>query len=83
LEIIGSKAANSSIQIRYYIAEANNIIVAVYNAQGDIIEELVSTRRTPGTYALSWQPRYALSGSYYVLLKIGNATFVKQIKLIK
>jgi hypothetical protein len=59
------------------------MVLAIYNAQGEMIEELVSAHRSPGTYVLSWQPRTAVCGSYFALLKIGRATFVKEIKLIK
>jgi len=68
------------LSLEYYLPEAGNISIGMYNQEGKMIRELVSGIQQPGSYTIEWQNDLP-EGTYFIMLKAGN--YVQCNKIVK
>lgn len=80
----------SSTTIRYAIPAGQHVpvFVGVYNLQGALVKTLVSSRRDPGEYRLSWDGRgddgtNLSAGIYFVRIHAGSFQRTRKLALLK
>jgi len=72
-----------SASITYYLPNENHVTLAIYDAQGRLVRELVSAQQTAGTYTRGWDGIDAYgapvaAGVYFCRLMAGKAaSFLK------
>jgi hypothetical protein len=64
---------NPSTTIKYALPVESQVRINVYNALGEIIEELVSKVQTSGNYEVSWNAQNYSSGVYYYSFEVNSA----------
>jgi len=79
---------NPSTTFRYYITEAVNLDLSIFNNQGECIKTLFHGFQNAGSYEVVWDGRInrsvAASGVYYAKFQVeGSYTQVRKIVLIK
>lgn len=79
---------NPTTTIRYELAEAANVQLAILNIQGQLVRELVNNAQGTGTYHVVWDGknsfgRQASSGVYFYRLKAGANVSIKKMILSK
>lgn len=52
--------------ITYHVATASMVRIEVYNASGQLVKTLVSQRKEPGTYTVSWNASGLAKGVYFI-----------------
>ena len=71
---------NPKTTIKYEIPKSTFVSIKVYNIAGQLVDILVNSYRTPGTYTVEWNASKMSSGIYFY--KMQTANFVKTKKLI-
>jgi hypothetical protein len=71
---------NQITTIQYSIAEGNKVILKIYDALGNEIDELVNENKEPGIYSLQFDGSKLASGIYIGKLQAGG--FSSTIKMI-
>jgi hypothetical protein len=74
---------NPSTLIRYNIAEASEVRLAVYDILGRRVATLVNELQTPGAYTVNFNANHLASGTYIYRLEAGNFVSIKKMMLIK
>jgi len=79
---------NRSTIIPIEITEAKNVILSIYNIEGQLVRKLIDGALTPGSYQLTWDGRNAIgklvaSGLYLYTLEVGNQISVKRMLLLR
>lgn len=74
---------NPSTIISYQVSEISPISLAVYDANGRMVSELVNKVQTPGTYSITFEAGNLASGIYFYQLKSAQQQQMKQMILIK
>ncbi len=74
---------NSVTKISYTLNLASNVSIAVWNINGQLLEEIFSDHQEPGFYEVSWHPADIASGIYFYAIKIGDVSQTKKCILIK
>jgi hypothetical protein len=74
---------NPSTLIRYNIAEASEVRLAVYDILGRRVAVLVNELQTPGAYTVNFNANHLASGTYIYRLEAGNFVSIKKMMLIK
>ena len=73
--------ANNNI-IKYHIAKAANVTIAVYDNSGKQVNVLLNRHQDAGTYTTQWMNSKVSKGIYYVTAMI-NGTVKQTVKLVK
>ena len=68
--------------IRYHMAVAGKVTIAVYDASGKQIKMLVNQQKEAGTYSLEWNTNELPKGNYFVTA-ITDGSIKQTIKLVK
>jgi len=74
---------NPTTTIRYDIPEASNVILTIYNMNGQVIERLIDQKQEPGSYSVNWNAWNKISGMYLYRIQAGRFQQVKKMLLIK
>jgi len=64
---------NPSTTIKYSLPVESNVRINIYNALGEVIEELVSEMQNYGTYEIIWDAKNYSSGIYYYSFEVNSA----------
>jgi len=70
---------NPSTSIRYYVAQAGQVSIHIYNVMGQKIETLVETNVSAGDHELHWVPKNLASGVYYCVMHAGTFSSTKKL----
>ncbi|GAB5536294.1 MAG: hypothetical protein Rubg2KO_25430 [Rubricoccaceae bacterium] len=62
----------TSSTIRYALAKAGPVRLAVYDVRGRLVETLEDRDRQPGTYEVEWDASRVASGTYVYRLTVGD-----------
>lgn len=74
---------NPTTSIRYSLPETAEVVLDVFNIQGQRVARLVNGRQQAGEYAISFDASRLASGIYIYRLKAGNQTLSRKMTLIK
>lgn len=74
---------NPSTTIEYYIPQTSNVLVSIYNINGQKIDEVVNRRHQSGYYKIKWDATNFCSGIYFYQIKSENFQQVKKCFLIR
>jgi hypothetical protein len=74
---------NPATIINYSLAELSDVELKVYDTIGNLVEVLVSSRQTAGSYQVTFDASNLTSGVYFYSLTAGNFKSVKKLILIK
>ncbi len=69
--------------IKYNLESANNVILNIYNAKGDLVKNLVSRNQPAGNYSVSFDASGINSGVYFYKLALDGKSVVRKMLLIK
>ncbi|HKK46413.1 MAG TPA: choice-of-anchor D domain-containing protein [Balneolaceae bacterium] len=74
---------NPVTYIKYQISETRNVSLAVYNALGRKVVQLVNQRQQAGTYNIRFNAAQLTSGVYIYRLKVGHYVQTGKVLLVK
>ncbi|MCB0281855.1 MAG: Ig-like domain-containing protein [Calditrichaeota bacterium] len=74
---------NPSTTITYYLKEAGQTEITVFNNLGQKMQTLVNTYQPAGQHQVTFRGDQMAAGTYTYKLRINNKTFVKKMTLIK
>ncbi len=79
---------NPSTSIKFTVPVSGNVKVAVYNAMGKLVKELVNADFEAGSHSINWNGDdnsgvKVASGIYFYKMDAGNRTFTKKMVLMK
>jgi hypothetical protein len=74
---------NQKNTIEYLLPESAKIILAVYNAQGKLLETLVDDHKAAGHYQVEWDAGSHPAGLYFLNLRTGNLSMTGRCILLK
>jgi photosystem II stability/assembly factor-like uncharacterized protein len=63
---------NPSTTIKYSLPAESTVIINIYNALGEVIEELISKMQSPGNYEATWNAQDYSSGIYYYSFEVSS-----------
>ena len=69
-------------QIDYQISEAGQVTIAVYSAQGQLIQTINEGNQSQGSHQIQWNSQHLPAGVYMLILSV-NGQPVDQIKVVK
>ena len=64
---------NPSTTIKYSLPVESQVRINIYNALGEVIEELVSKAQSSGNYEVTWNAQNYSSGIYYYSFEVNSA----------
>ena len=74
---------NSTTSLAFWVPKGKDVTLKIYNVAGQEVTTLVNGFRPRGRYTLTFEATDWLSGIYFIVLKAGNETRVRQIMLTK
>jgi len=74
---------NPTTKISFFIPEAGNVKLAVYNLLGEKVAEVLNQEMTSGSYEVNFDASKLSSGVYFYTIKTGNYTASKKMILTK
>ncbi len=74
---------NPSTEIRYDIADEENVTLTIYSLLGEEITTLVNEQKSPGSYTAFWNAHNQPSGIYISRLSYRNVTLSRKMLLLK
>ncbi len=74
---------NATTQIEYEVKDPVIVNIAVYDALGKKIQQLVNNVHPPGVYRFRFDSYHLASGIYYYTMKAGAFSVTKQMTLLK
>ncbi|MDI6402541.1 PQQ-binding-like beta-propeller repeat protein, partial [Balneolaceae bacterium ANBcel3] len=74
---------NPATMIRYDLAEASLVEVAVYDITGRLVEVLIQEHQSPGKYQYVWDASRYSSGVYLLRVRAGKQYDVRRMTLIR
>jgi flagellar hook assembly protein FlgD len=79
---------NPSTVIRFYLPEAQEVSLDVYDIAGELVVKLAEGRREKGFHALTWNGRNSssamcASGVYFSRLKAGKDTISRKMVIMR
>ena len=74
---------NESTQILFDLPRASNVEVAVYNAEGKIVDLLDSGWQEAGSHALTWNAAGKASGAYFFEVRAGAQRQARKMLLLR
>lgn len=74
---------NPSTEIRFALPEAANVVLNVYNSQGELVQNLVNGVYSAGTHSTNFDAAKLNSGIYFYTIKAGNFTQTRKMMLLK
>lgn len=74
---------NSTTQIEYYVPEAGNVQIKLYDIMGREVMMLLDEQKTPGSYSLRMNGSRLPSGVYIYTIRSGSFTDSQKLLLVK
>ena len=74
---------NPSTTFQFSLPEFSEVILTIYNAKGQVVENLINEIYPPGVHRLLWDAADQASGMYFLSCKTGNYTRNQKLMLIK
>jgi len=74
---------NPTTKINYIIPKSSHVSLAIYNSQGNKIEELVNKTQSEGSYEISWDASGIPSGVYFYKIITKDFTEMRKCLFIK
>ncbi len=74
---------NSFTTFKYKLPEECNVVLAIYNLQGQKVETLVDEYMQTGQHSINWDASIYSSGVYFYKLTAGDKSFTKRLTLLK
>ncbi|PID26593.1 MAG: hypothetical protein CR982_09570 [Candidatus Cloacimonadota bacterium] len=74
---------NPSTTISFDLSTASNVKLAVFNAQGQMVSELINNNLKSGTHSVNFDAKALSSGVYYYKLIANNKVMTKKMILVK
>lgn len=74
---------NPSTHIKFAIPEKNNVVLKIFNTNGQEVAVLANGELSAGTYMVNWNAAGMASGVYFYTIKTGNFTQTKKLLLVK
>ncbi len=74
---------NSVTKIGYYLPEKANVVLDIFNLQGERIETLINADQVEGYHSVSWDARSYSSGIYFYRLNANGQKLVRRMLFIK
>ncbi|MBE2279977.1 MAG: T9SS type A sorting domain-containing protein [Ignavibacteriaceae bacterium] len=74
---------NPSTKIRYYIPEASDVRLEIYNQSGELLYSLVEGFQNQGAYEVVFTAANLSSGVYFYILNTGAFSEIKKMILLK
>ncbi len=74
---------NPSTTIRFALPKAGFVVLKVFDALGQQVATLVEGERSPGEYAVEWNPEGLPSGSYFYRLEVDGNVEANKLILLK
>nr|MDK2851178.1 hypothetical protein [Candidatus Cloacimonadota bacterium] len=88
LQSIYPNPFNPKTNIRYYLAQSEEVTLAIYNLKGQKVLDLVNETKAAGIHTVSWDGKDAsgrevASGIYYLRLRAGKLNQTRKLTMIK
>jgi isopenicillin-N epimerase len=74
---------NESTNIRFQLPQAEHVEVAVYNAEGQLVDVLQDGWREAGAHQLTWNAAERASGPYFYQVTAGSDREVRKMLLLR
>ncbi len=74
---------NPVTTIKYDIAKESFVELLLYNVKGQLVRELVSENKKPGSYSIKWNAVNSPTGVYIYRIKAGDNIECRKLLLIK
>ncbi len=74
---------NPSTNISYQIPAASQVAINVYDITGRLVQTLVNTRQSAGSYTISFDAATLSTGVYFYEIRAGQFRDIKKMTLIK
>ncbi len=74
---------NPVTRIKFSITKSGFVALAVYDALGKEVQQIVNTELNPGTYSSDWNASAYPSGVYFYTLKTGSYSETRKMVLVK
>lgn len=79
---------NPNTHVGYQLSSSSQVLLAIYNAQGQRVRLLVNAVQAPGVYQVEWNGKTdsgqrAGSGIYYCRIKVGNRVQNRKMILLQ
>ena len=69
--------------VKYQIEDSSQVVIVVYNVQGEIVDTLENSFKTPGSYSVTWDASTFENGIYFYKIIAGKYTAVKKMVVLK
>ncbi|MBI2417763.1 MAG: T9SS type A sorting domain-containing protein, partial [Ignavibacteriales bacterium] len=74
---------NPSTKISYFIPQADNISIQVFNRMGELVKTVFSGMQTSGYHSVDWNAIEMASGVYFCRVTAGQKSITKKLILLK
>jgi len=74
---------NSTTTIQYDVVKPSHVTIAIFNANGQLIEILIDSQRDAGQYMISWDGSDMASGLYFFRMQADYYEITKKCLLLK
>ena len=74
---------NPTTTIQYDIAKTSDVIIQIFNINGQVVETLVHRQQEPGSYSINWNAKNVSSGIYLYRLQAGDFQQVRKCLIVK
>lgn len=74
---------NNSTKINYDLPAANRVNLAIYNAKGELVRQLINARQDKGAYSIDFNANGLNSGIYFYKLETASQSLVNKMVLSK
>lgn len=74
---------NNTTKINYNLPAASRVNLAIYNAKGELVRQLINARQDKGAYSIDFNANGLNSGVYFVKLSGEKINVNKKLLLIK
>jgi hypothetical protein len=74
---------NPTTIIKYNIPQTSNVVLTIYNLNGQVVDVPVNQKQKPGSYQIEWNASQLASGIYIYKLQAGKFEAEKKCLLIK
>ncbi|NOS85461.1 MAG: T9SS type A sorting domain-containing protein [Ignavibacteria bacterium] len=74
---------NPVTNISYKLIQSTNVVLDIYNANGEFAEVLLQTRQGPGSFSVAWDASGYPSGVYFYSLRTDQGNYYGKAVLVK
>lgn len=71
--------ASEKVAFRYYLADAGNVSLEIYNSSGQVMERIQMQKMAAGDHQIVWKLEGYINGMYFVQLKSRKSTSVSKL----